>query len=99
MAGHLPQVTYTPAATAQGMTTTVPKETTETDSNSLRASPPKKCKLVAVEQSSPANTATLLQTSIIAATTSSPVVPKPIETVSIPAGKPSIVSHLICFTI
>lgn len=88
MAGQLPQVSYTPAATAHGLTTSATKDPLEDEGMSLGSTPPKKCKLVSVEQQSPPlNASNLLQSPIISPTSSTAsITPKPSETVSIPAG-------------
>ncbi|CAG2180645.1 unnamed protein product, partial [Oppiella nova] len=90
IAGQVPQISYTPAATAQGLTITASKETLEDDTIpvTIGATPPKKPKLVAVEASPTHNPTSLLQSPIISPTPLAPIVtPKLPETVTIPAGE------------
>ncbi|XP_054161606.1 transcription factor SPT20 homolog isoform X2 [Oppia nitens] len=89
IAGQVPQVSYTSAAAAQGIAVNaIPpnKEAPVEEENTIaiRATPPKKPKLVTVVEQSPPiqNTTTILQSHIISPTiqTVPSVAPKPVET-------------------
>jgi hypothetical protein len=84
--GQDPQVSYTPAATATGMTTTATKDPLEDEGMNLGTTTPKKCKLTATVEHSPPLNSSVLQSPIISPTSSASVTPKPMETLSIPAG-------------
>ncbi|XP_054161607.1 transcription factor SPT20 homolog isoform X3 [Oppia nitens] len=97
IAGQVPQVSYTSAAAAQGIAVNaIPpnKEAPVEEENTIaiRATPPKKPKLVTVVEQSPPiqNTTTILQSHIISPTiqTVPSVAPKPVETTiqTIPTG-------------
>ncbi|CAG2102136.1 unnamed protein product [Medioppia subpectinata] len=88
MAGQVPQISYTPAATAQGLTITATKEALDDEPIAIVSTPPKKPKLITIEQSSPSVPTSILQSPIISPTISTPSITshiKPQETITIPA--------------